>query len=106
MIKNLSLFFLQYVALELDSKYSVLNGARACSVPQSCLTLGDPLTVVHQAPLSIGILQARIPKWVAMPSSRGSSRPRDRTYISCVFCFGRQILHHCTTWEALIGSWV
>ena len=26
-----------------------------------------------------GILQARILKWAAMPSSRGSSRPRDRT---------------------------
>ena len=27
-----------------------------------------------------GILQARILEWVAMPSSRGSSRPRDPTY--------------------------
>ena len=27
----------------------------------------------HQAPLSMGILQARILEWVAMPSSRGSS---------------------------------
>ena len=26
-----------------------------------------------------GILQARIPEWVAMPSSQASSRPRDRT---------------------------
>ena len=31
-----------------------------------------------------GILQARILEWVAMPSSRGSSRPRDRTRISCL----------------------
>ena len=30
-------------------------------------------TRAHQAPLSIGILQARILKWVAMPSSRGYS---------------------------------
>ena len=28
------------------------------------------------------ILQARIPEWVAMPSSRESSWPRDRTYVS------------------------
>ena len=28
---------------------------------------------VHQAPLSIGILQARILEWVAIPSSRGGS---------------------------------
>ena len=30
-----------------------------------------------------GILQARILEWVAMPSSRGSSWPRDRTWVSC-----------------------
>ena len=30
-----------------------------------------------QAPLSMGILQARILSWVAMPSSRESSQPRD-----------------------------
>ena len=39
-------------------------------------------TVAHQAPLSMGILQARILEWVAMPSSRGSSQPRDQTQIS------------------------
>ena len=30
-------------------------------------------TVAHQAPLSLGVLQARILEWVAIPSSRGSS---------------------------------
>ena len=30
----------------------------------------------------MGILQARIPEWVAMPSSRGSSQPRDGTQFS------------------------
>ena len=39
-------------------------------------------TVAHQAPLSMGILQARILEWVAMPSSRGSSQPRDGTQVS------------------------
>jgi len=31
-----------------------------------------------------GVLQARILEWVAMPSSRGSSQPRDRTCVSCI----------------------
>ena len=39
------------------------------------------------------ILQARILEWVAISSSRGSSRPRDRTWVSCVYCMGRQILY-------------
>ena len=34
-----------------------------------------PWTVAHQAPLSLGILQARILEWVTMPSSRGSFNP-------------------------------
>ena len=37
-----------------------------------------------------GILQA-ILEWVAMPSSRGSSPPRDQTYVSCP---GRWIFYH------------
>ena len=44
-----------------------------CLVTQSCLTLCDPMDCSPQAPLSMGILQARIVEWVAMPSSRGSS---------------------------------
>ena len=41
-----------------------------------------PWTAIHQAPLFMGILQARILEWVAMLSSRGSSQPRDRTLVS------------------------
>ena len=33
------------------------------------------------APLSMGTRQARILKWVAMPSSRGSAQPRYQTQI-------------------------
>ena len=36
-------------------------------------------TVAHQAPLSMGILQARILEWVAISFSKGSSQPRNRT---------------------------
>ena len=42
-----------------------------------------PWAVAHQAPLSMEILQARILEWIAMPSSRGSSHPRDQTQVSC-----------------------
>ena len=43
-----------------------------------------PWTVVHQAPLSIRILQAKLLEWLAMPSSRASSQPRDRIQVSWV----------------------
>ena len=41
-----------------------------------------PWTVACQSPLSMGILQGKILEWVVMPSSRGSSQPRDRTQVS------------------------
>ena len=40
------------------------------------------------------VLQGRTLEWVAMPSSRGSSQPRDQTHISYVSCIGRQFLYH------------
>ena len=42
----------------------------------------DAMDCSPQAPLSLGILQAQILEFVAMPSSRGSSRPRDRMRMS------------------------
>ena len=53
-----------------------------CLITQSCPTLCD--CIAHQAPLSMGILQARILKWVSMPSSRESSQTKDQTQVSCI----------------------
>ena len=57
----------------------------ACSIAQSCPTLCNPWTVAHQAPLSVGFLQAKI-NWSGLPfsSSMGSSQLRDWTFASCV----------------------
>ena len=46
------------------------------------LCFATPWTVDCQAPLSMGILQARILEWVAMPSSREPSQYRDQTQVS------------------------
>ena len=46
-----------------------------CSVAQSCLTLYDPVDCSPPGSSVHGILQARILEWVAVSSSRGSSRP-------------------------------
>ena len=59
-------------------------------VTQSCLTLWTPWTVACQAPLSMGFSrQEYMATGVAMPSSRGSSQPRDQTQVSHIagrFC--------------------
>ena len=49
-----------------------------CSVAQPCLTLCD--TTDCSPPVSS--VQARILEWVTMPSSRGSSQPRDKTQVA------------------------
>ena len=52
---------------------------------QSYLTLCSAMDYSPPSFSVHGIFQARILVWVAMPSSRGSSRPRDRTCISGIF---------------------
>ena len=63
-----------------------------CSVTQSCPTLCDPVDCSPPGSSVRGILQARILEWVAIPFSKGSSWPRDRTRVSCTA--GR----HFTLW--------
>ena len=66
-------------------------------VAQSCLTVCKPTDCSPPGSSVHGIFQARILEGVAMPSSRGSSWPRNQT---CVSCIGRQILYHYATREA------
>ena len=51
---------------------------------QSYLTLCDPMDGSPPGSSGNGILQARNLEWIAMPSSGGSSRPRNRTHISFI----------------------
>ena len=65
--------------LNLSSQFGWLVGL----VAKSCLTLATPDcslpgSSVHR------ILQARIREWVAISFSRGSSRPRNQTRVSCI----------------------
>ena len=46
---------------------------------QSCLTFCDSMDRSARGSPVHGILQAKVLEWVAMPSSRGPSGPRDRT---------------------------
>ena len=59
-----------------------------------------PHGLTRQAPLSMGILQARTLEWVAMPSSRVSSQPRDRTQVSRIA--GRLLTVYATRKEICI----
>ena len=67
-------------------------------------------TGAHQAPLSVGILQARKPVWVAMPSSRGSSQPGVETRSSALQADSLPSeppsikLHYCVRMRQQLGN--
>jgi len=67
---------------------------------QLCPALFDSIDCSMPDSSVHGILQARILEWVAMPSSRGSSWPRDWTCISLWFLHCRQILYCWAAREA------
>ena len=53
-------------------------------VTQLCPILYDPIDCSPPGSSVHGISQARILEWVAMPFSKGSSPPVDRTQVSCI----------------------
>ena len=62
---------------------------------QSCPVLCDPMDCSPPGSSVCGTLQAGILEWgVAIPFSRASSRPGDRTRVSYVSCLARWVLYH------------
>ena len=80
--------------------YSLILGAKSL---QLYPTLCDPLGCSPPGSSIHGFLQARVLEWVAMPSSRGTSQPRDQTHISYISCIGR-IFTTRAAWETLFNS--
>ena len=69
-----------------------------CSITQSCPPLCNPMDCSPSGFCVHEISQARTLEQVAICYSRRSSWPRDRIWIYCVSCIGRQVLYHWATW--------
>ena len=82
-------FYLKPHSRSVTVIYSIRMRVLAKSL-QSCPTLCNPTECSPPDSSVHGILQARILEWVTMPSSRGSSQPKDRTQVSCA---GRGVLY-------------
>ena len=74
-----------------------------CPRAQLCLTLCNPMDCRQPGSSVHGIFLVRILEWVTMPSSRGSSRPKNWT---CVSCTAGGFSHHWATRKALKGGWL
>ena len=63
-------------------------------ITKSCLTLSNPMDCSPPGSSVHGISQTRILEWTAMPSSRGSSQPKDQICVSSVSCIGTWVFYH------------
>ena len=61
---------------------------------QPCLPLCDPMDCSPPGSSVYGVSQVRILEWVAISSSRVSSRPRDQTHVSYVSCIEKHIPYY------------
>ena len=73
-----------YLQLDLLWLYPQCRPSVKVLVPQLCPPLRNPMDYSLSGSFVHGILQARILEWVAMLSSRGSSRSRNQTWILCI----------------------
>ena len=78
-----------------------MGSLHACSVTSIKFDSLKPHELYNPPGSSVhGILWVRILEWIAKPSSRGSSQPRDWTHISYISWTSRQILYHWATWKS------
>ena len=77
--------FISFHFINLCDSLKRMKSEKKVSVAQLCPTLCDPMDCSPALDSSVcEILQARILEWVAIPFTRGSSQPRDRTQIYCI----------------------
>ena len=97
---NFSFFFfilchpsltLQRVSIKLSLYHHLYKCLHFCSVAWLCPTLCDPMNYRLTVSSVHAVLQVRILKWVAISSSRGSSLPRNQTWVS--YIAGRFFTH-------------
>ena len=69
------------ICIHFESKYML--GLVCVLVAQACPTLCNPMDCSPPGSSVHGILQAWIQEWVAISLSRGSSQPRNQSWVSC-----------------------
>ena len=83
------------------TSYLVVPSLRSCPTLCNPVDCSPPGSSVH------GMLQAGILEWVAMPSSRGSSWPRDLFPASLMSpALAGRFFTTSATWEALLLGWI
>ena len=87
------------ILLSVSKDLTTLDTSGHCHCVQSCLTLCDPMDCSPSGFSFHGIFQARILEWVAIFSSRGSSRSRDWTWINLFYLLFFICLLYLLHWQ-------
>ena len=96
--QRIGLSYINFNLCNKDKGSAILSNAHSCIfrrgnwdsqkvkvlVAQSCPTLCNPMDCSLPSSSVHGILQGRILEWVAIPFFRGSSLPRNWTWVSCI----------------------
>ena len=81
---EIPLDFTRKVSLKKLPETCTINTCVHAKLLQLCPTLCNPMDCSPPSSSVCEILQARILEWVAIPFSRGSSQPRDWTWVSFI----------------------
>ena len=81
----------------------IFSSCMRAKLLQSCLTLCDPMNASLPGSSVRGTLQARVMKWVVMPSSRGSSWPRGGICVSMSPLLAGGFFTTNATWRASVS---
>ena len=84
LVPSAFIFSVKHFSSERSSLIALSTVKVKSEVAQSCPTLCDPVDCSPPGSSLHGILQARVLEWVPISLSRGSSRPRDLTQVSCI----------------------
>ena len=88
---------INFAPTERWTQCNVCTGAKSL---QLCLTLCNPMDCSPPDFSVHGVLQARTLEWVVMPSSRGSSQPKDQTQVSLMLpALAGRFFSTSVTWE-------
>ena len=82
----------------LDVPSSLRTSRHVCSVAQSCPALCNSMDCSPPGSSVHGISQASILRWVAISFSKGSSQPRNRTWVAMQVLHCRRVLYLLSHW--------
>ena len=106
-LRTLHFGLLEKYLIRRNVKLSDSLGTGVCVLSlQSCLTLCKPMDCSPPGSSVCVILQARMPEWVPMPASRGSSWPKDRIRISSLLLWQVDSLSLVPPGRPIAQGWV